>query len=580
MSIELSLDKEELRTRFHNLHTFEDIATLLDVPKSKLYYYAFKADLGKHYKTFNIPKKSGGYRKICAPSSPLKIIQKKLNQVLQAVYVPKASVHGFIYGRSILSNAKRHLEGKGNKRYIFNLDLKNFFPTITKPRVEGLFSAIPYNLPPKLARVIALLCCYEFKLPQGAPTSPIISNMICAKMDTQLRRFAKDNKCVYTRYADDITFSTTIPSFPVAIAKYDEETNNIVVGKDLRAIIELNGFEINNKKVRLQSKNKRQEITGLTVNKFPNVRRKYVRQIRAMLHAWDKYGLEAAQKEFIEKYSNNRKSVNFKKVLRGKIEFLRMIRGEENLIYFNLSNKLSQLDPDYKKPVENAVLRPSNPVLIVTEGRTDWKHLKAALNRFQLNGEFIGLDIEFFEYEEDPEMGYGELEKRVNSKMVMKSQKINIDIFDRDIAQINKKMNGPNGDYKKWDDRLFTFTIPVPSLRTENPDICLELYYKNQDIKHVDVSGRRLYISDEFDAKSCRHKIENLNCRDVNKVTKGPLKIIDNDVFNGEHVNVALPKNNFASYVLSNVEGFNDFDISEFRLIFNVIQKIIKENPL
>jgi RNA-directed DNA polymerase len=308
MSIELSLTKEELRTRFYNLRTFEDLAAILDIPKSKLYYYAFKADLENHYKVFNIPKKSGGTRIICAPSSPIKIIQKKLNQVFQAVYVPKASVHGFTPGRSILSNAKRHLEGKGIKKFVFNVDIKNFFPSITILRVENLLSSKPYNLPHQVSRPIALLCCYQFKLPQGAPTSPIISNMICSKMDTQLRLLAKDNKCVYTRYADDITFSTTLPSFPSALAKFDEETNNLLVGEELNCIIELNGFTINEKKIRLQSKYKRQEITGLTVNKFPNVQRNYVRQIRAMLHAWEKYGLENAQKDYIEKYSKNRKS--------------------------------------------------------------------------------------------------------------------------------------------------------------------------------------------------------------------------------------------------------------------------------
>lgn len=579
MSIKLTATGEELRQRFLELRTFEDLAVLLDIPKNKLYYYAFVADLEDHYERFEIPKRSGGMRRIAAPASPLKIIQRKLNQVLQSVYSPKATVHGFIYGRNILTNARRHLETKTRKRYIFNIDIKNFFPSITYWRVMGLFVAQPYELPRPVAKAIANLSCYNHKLPQGAPTSPIISNMICGKMDTQLRRLAQSSKCIYTRYADDITFSSSLPTFPSSIAIVDEQTGQLRAGDELQAIIETNGFSINSKKVRLRTKFERQEITGLTVNQFPNVPRKYVRQIRAMLHAWEKYGLENAQNEFAENYIKNRytKVPAFDQVVRGKIEYLRMVRGKDNLIYLRFRDKLQQLDPSYKPKDRTSSILSSVSIYIGTEGTSDWKHLKAALHRFQIMGEFTDLKIEFWEYEEDTQMNDSELLKRCQYQSEKRLDKMHIYIFDRDNPNMVRQVNEPDNDYKRWGANLFSFAIPVPSHRQDTPDICIELYYPDLDIKKLDPNGRRIFLSNEFDKESARHLTENLNCTALNKV-KRQLTIIDDAVYNEHRKNIALPKNDFATNILKQVPNFDNLDISSFVLIFELIRKIIQEN--
>ncbi len=578
MSTKLGLGSDELRKRFYSLHTFEDLALLLDVPKSTLYYYAFKADPSKHYKHFDIPKRDGGKRRISAPSSPLKIIQRKLKQVLEAVYVPKASVHGFVLQRSILTNAARH--GTKGRKFVFNADLKDFFPSITERRIRGLFRSKPYNRTRQLAKAIAAICCCDGRLPQGAPTSPVVSNMLCGKMDTQLRRLAQSARCVYTRYADDLTFSTTLPSFPSSIAKIDETTGTLVVADDLNLIVTLNGFQINPGKVRLQTRYKRQEITGLTVNEFPNVRRKYVRQIRAMLHALEIYGLPDAQREFSAKYARGNSAASYIKVLRGKIAFLRMVRGDSNLSYLTFSNKLDLLDPNYRKPKPKTTLVPSTGVYIVTEGKSDWKHLKAAINRFQAMGEFTDLDIAFKEYEDDPPMGDAELLRLTNGLITEAADRINVNLFDADNGDVTRKISTEHGsNYKKWTDRLFTFAIPKPSMRT-SPEVSLELYYPDRDIKRTDTSGRRLFLTSEFDAKSQRHLSQNLNCTDRNRFKSGRLAIIDKDVYDERSVNIALPKDDFAKYVLREADGFSDLDISEFRLVFRMIRKIAKENRL
>jgi RNA-directed DNA polymerase len=159
-------------------------------------------------------------------------------------------------------------------------------------------------------------------------------------MDSQLRLLTKEFKCTYTRYCDDITFSTTLSNFPreIAYTNTEEDKLKILLGERLRLVIQDNGFEINENKVRLQHKTRHQEVTGLTVNQFPNVKRDYVRKISSMLHAWDKFGLDAVQARYIEKCSKElgipaEEVPPFKEVLRGKINFLGMVRGKDNEIY-------------------------------------------------------------------------------------------------------------------------------------------------------------------------------------------------------------------------------------------------------
>lgn len=177
--------------------------------------------------------------------------------------------------------------------------------------------------------------------------------MICARLDSELRRLAQRNRCTYTRYADDLTFSTSMASFPPDIAKVVKELSgtHVHVGSQLEFIINDNGFSINYDKVRLQTKGQRQSVTGITVNEKCNLQRSYIRQIRAMLHAWEKHGEVAAENYFHQKYdlknrSPYKREVCFREVLRGKIEFLGLIRGKGDTYYCKYRKKLRQLAPE------------------------------------------------------------------------------------------------------------------------------------------------------------------------------------------------------------------------------------------
>ncbi len=354
MEVNLTASADELLTKFHALSTAQDVADLLEVDKGVLNYHLYILDDSKRYTQFEIAKKRGGVRIISAPATALKIIQRKLSFVLTLVYNPKPCVHGFTTDRCIVTNAQVHAK----RRHVLNVDLQDFFPSITFPRVRGMFMAKPYLLPPPAATVLAQISCSRQGLPQGAPTSPIVSNMVCGRFDSEMMWIAKANLCTYTRYADDITFSTNVKTFPAALAKINA-SGQAEVGDELNKLIESNGFAVNPAKVRLQIRNGRQDVTGLTINQFPNVKRRYVRQIRAMLHAWRTYGLEKAETEFIQHYDRKARSQlvpasrQFARVLRGKIDFIGMVRGPGDRIYVRFLRELQQLDPDLvKTPID------------------------------------------------------------------------------------------------------------------------------------------------------------------------------------------------------------------------------------
>jgi RNA-directed DNA polymerase len=329
-----------LRQHFLDLKTRDDVASLLEVSSKQLRFYLYKA---KSYKTFTLAKRTGGVRVVYSPANALKIIQRKLNQVLHAVYRSRSTVHGFVRHRSIKSNAERHLHAE----WLLNFDLADFFPSIHFGRVRGMFSKKPYNLPDEVAQTLAQICCYEKVLPAGAPTSPIVANMICGRLDGQMKALAKQYGCVYTRYADDITFSTKSPRLAPAIAFRDAVEKRWMIGDELRNIVTSNLFLINEKKTHVRSKSSRQEVTGIRINEGLNVSRNLVRQVRAMLHAWENYGEGAAADHFLKLYDKKQrvnKKPEFRSVLRGKLEFIGFVKGRDDRIYVRLLNRLLFLD--------------------------------------------------------------------------------------------------------------------------------------------------------------------------------------------------------------------------------------------
>jgi len=342
---------DELRARVEGIATREQLAGVLDVSYDALTYWAWRVGDDHRYTTFEVPRRSGGTRKISAPVNELRRIQRRLNRILRAFYEPKAAAHGFTRRRDIVSNAARHV----GRKFVLNVDLNDFFPSIHFGRVRGVLLKEPFTLPEPVATLVAQLCCVRGALPQGAPTSPVLSNFVCRRLDTALSRLAKRYGCVYTRYADDLTFSCNLDSFPHGLATlpYGAPPKSVQLSADLVEAITANDFRINDAKSRLTTHGReRQEVTGLVVNEVLNVKRTYVRQVRAMLHAWRKFGYEAAQRTYREKYKGHRRGLpEFRKVVRGKLAFLGQIRGRNDPTYCGLFQQYAGLDDQYHGPL-------------------------------------------------------------------------------------------------------------------------------------------------------------------------------------------------------------------------------------
>lgn len=301
------------------------------------------------YKDVDIPKKSVGVRRISAPKGNLKWIQLALKIWITSRYEPNDVAMGFVKERSIARNASKHC----GKRYVFNVDLNNFFPSITFEMVRNRLTAVPYSLDSFMASRIAYLCCEKkitrsdkitpfYVLPQGAPTSPVLSNIVCEKLDERLLSLAQHYGLIYTRYADDITFSSD----------HDVYHEGASFRQKLTDIIEEEGFSINPKKTRLQGRGERQEVTGIVVSDKINVCRGYLKNIRAWLHIWEKYGYMPAFAKFYPYYKAKTFYVKralwknmplMENVIGGMLQFVKMVRGAEDAKYLKLQNQFDRL---------------------------------------------------------------------------------------------------------------------------------------------------------------------------------------------------------------------------------------------
>jgi len=277
--------------KLQNINTLGELARLLGYEPKALSYILYKMPARSKYTISAIPKKSGGVRIIKAPDAKLKLLQKRLANFLylcekQLIYNSphkKAVSHGFKKQLSIVTNAYNHR----NKRYVFNIDLKDFFPTIHFGRVRGYFiKNRNFQLDPAIATLIAQIACHDNELPQGSPCSPVISNFIGHILDIRMIHLARKAKCTYSRYADDLTFSTNQKIFPSLIAKKVIGTETEwTVSRNLRGEVKRTLFEINDKKTSMYYKTNRQVTTGLVVNKRVNIKKEYYRNARAMCHS-------------------------------------------------------------------------------------------------------------------------------------------------------------------------------------------------------------------------------------------------------------------------------------------------------
>ena len=379
--------------------TLTNVAPLLNYKASGLSYVLYKIPDVAKYEVFDIPKRNGGSRRIHAPTPQLKGLQTQLSILLQNCLEEinaeegrtNSFSNGFTRGRSILHNATAHQ----GKRFVFNIDLHNFFGAINFGRVRGFFiKDRNFLLHPKVATILAQIACFDNALPQGSPCSPVISNLIGHILDIHLVKLAIKFGCIYSRYADDITFSTNKLEFPGAIAV----NNNHIwrPGTELEHLISLCGFGVNPTKTRMQYRDSRQEVTGLIVNKKVNPRSEYRRSVRAMVHrlfTTGSFELQEAQ--------DDGTGVKALASVKGELSQLHGMLGFiDSVDIFNKMRRLKSLSP--KERERQAKLQAARELsskesmfrtflfyreffvstmpVIVCEGKTDNIYLKHAIN--------------------------------------------------------------------------------------------------------------------------------------------------------------------------------------------------------
>jgi RNA-directed DNA polymerase len=370
--------------KLRQAQSLADLAKILGFTPKGLSYVLYRMPDAEKYRVFEIPKKRGGTRIIKAPIAQLALVQKRLNKLLTTCVEEFsrnnpcfwAASHGFQKGRTIVSNASAHRK----RRYVFNVDIADFFGTINFGRVRGFFiKDRSFALQPAVATVIAQIACHENALPQGSPSSPIVSNLVANILDARLIRLARHARCTYTRYADDLTFSTNEQLFPTEIAE-GLAGAEWAVGTRLRQLIENAGFRLNPDKTRMSLRRSRQSVTGLVVNSKVNIRQDYYRIARAMCDSVFNTGVwhrplldEQAEPEMLTTL----------RPLEGMLSHIHFVKARRDRSF--KTNKLIEFMPPkatvelYRRFLFYKHFVASSLPMVVTEGVSDITYLKCAI---------------------------------------------------------------------------------------------------------------------------------------------------------------------------------------------------------
>lgn len=264
--------------------------------------YAVSNNLTKHYHETKLPKKNGGFRKLSVPDRVLKAIQKRITDVL-LIYMPVSRyAMAYRFGSSTFQNARHHV----GKPIVLKLDILHFFDSIRYSDVKDkAFPSSIYGEPIRI--LLTMLCYHKDALPQGAPSSPAITNIILYEFDEQIGQWCREHDIAYTRYCDDMTFSGDFD--PTEVISF--------VRRELKKL----GFLLNEQKTRIQRPGQKQNVTGIVVNEKPNIPSDYRRKLRQELYYCRKYGVQ----EHLRKTGLETSADTYRRQLMGKINYVMQI---------------------------------------------------------------------------------------------------------------------------------------------------------------------------------------------------------------------------------------------------------------
>ena len=294
----------------------EHLRRLIGINKNS--FYTLIENMNLHYHSMLIPKKTGDYRIISKPSVNLKIIQRWiLDNILYTQHTHFAS-YGFEKNKSVKENAALHL----NKKVVFSVDIEDFFTSIKEDDVLTIFQKLGYT--EELSEILKDLCCFNGFLPQGAPTSPYLSNLYCFELDKEMYELCRRNELIYSRYADDITMS-------------GDNIDKDYILFQLKIILDKYRFTLKHEKTHISYSGKRQLVTGILVNDKLNVSKEYRNNLRQEMYYLNKYGIE----NHLEKREDIILKSNYKEHLYGKVNYLKMFDEEKANKYLKILNAIN-----------------------------------------------------------------------------------------------------------------------------------------------------------------------------------------------------------------------------------------------
>jgi RNA-directed DNA polymerase len=386
-------------------------------------------------------------------------------------------------------------------------------------------------------------------------------------MDRDLAKLAMSHRCFYTRYADDLVFSTDRNAFPTSIASM--EGGIAQPSPQLQRIIGGAGFSINERKTRLQIEFQRQRVTGLVVNQKVNVSRTYLRGVRALLHIWRKHGPEQASKS-VQRASADpnwppgKPYPGLPAVIRGRVQYIGSVRGWDDPAYLKLAQKLSELDPHFDKP-DIAPSLDLGTARLYTEGTTDVPHIRAALKFFHERGEFTNLRLAIDE--ETPRGNDHELKKYLENLVEFGTQSASVGLFDWD-SKHSKQAVGEDG-WLEYGRNVVAVGIAPPAWRDPLKPRCIELLHEDSVLDTKDPEGRRIYRMNEFNDTTSIHESE--PCV-VPYAGKDKEHLIAVDVYEvGTNFKLSRSKAAFARAIEEEPETFPNLTFEGFRSTFDRI---------
>lgn len=423
--------------------------------------------------------------------------------------------------------------------------------------------AAPFSFPNEAATAIAQLCTFQGALAQGAPSSPAISNIICRKLDRLLVTFAKRHHVKVSRYADDIVFSFNFMEVPKFIAcEHDGEWK---ASDELNRLVKSCGFTLNAKKTRVMHRSQRQLVTGLVVNKKPQMPREWRRLNRSILNVIRKYGDEEAAR-ILSAWT----------VLDGDVpSATALIKGRTSFS--------SHLDKVFKSR-HSASLRAAFPaqatfvnynpeyrtIEVITEGKTDRILLEYFYRKVRVLPEYQDVRLSFPIINERDGFGEGALTKRLDALVNSGVRTLTVGLFDADSQLVASKYKIQPGECQRVSlasDFVYAAILPFPPGIVG--EFCIEHYFPRDFVLRVDNAGRRLFYRDEFDERTGRHLDMNVYCRSEKKTL-----IVDDGVYDMHGVNMAISKAVFAQSVASNVEPWADANVEWFFPVFDMLKDL------